>query len=243
MALNGVMLEALLDRVKSGDAIASMGYPDVVFYDQQKLRDRLGDKILSVEYRKDAESICKRHGVEKRDIPEAESLFEAFGCSLDVFDIVSERGSEIVLDLNYPVPANACGQFDHVLDVGTLEHCFNAPQALMNMAAMCKVGGFVYHENPFNWGNHGFWNLNPTLFHDFYTDNGFEVVGLALLPTGSADVFEPPATKRFNWNGGQANLLTVVRRVEEKEFTFPTQTKYRRKNGKDCGEDRNAHGG
>lgn len=243
MALNQLMLETLLDRVKDGHAVASLGYPDVVFYDPARLREKLGDKILAVKYREDSAEICERHKTQFRDIPDAESLFEVLGCTLDVFDIVKERGAEIVLDLNYPVPANACGQFDHVLDVGTLEHCFNAPQALMNMAAMCKVGGFVYHENPFNWGNHGFWNLNPTLFHDFYTDNGFEVVGMALLPSASAEVYEPPATDRFKWKHGQANLLTVVRKVEEKEFTFPVQTKYRRKNGEDRGEDRNADGG
>lgn len=238
MALNQLMLETLLVRAKEGHAIASLGYPDVVFYDPARLRERLGDKILSVKYREDSAAICERHKTAVHDIPDAESLFEAVGCTLDVFDIVQERGTEIVLDLNYPIPPNACGQFDHVLDVGTLEHCFNAPQALMNMAAMVKVGGFVYHENPFNWGNHGFWNVNPTLFHDFYTDNGFEVVGFAMLPTASAEVYEPPATDRFKWKLGQANLLTVVRRVEEKEFTFPVQTKYRGINGKDSGEDR-----
>lgn len=238
MALNQLMLETLLVRAKEGHAIASLGYPDVVFYDPARLRERLGDKILSVKYREDSAAICERHKTAVHDIPDAESLFEAVGCTLDVFDIVQERGTEIVLDLNYPIPPNACGQFDHVLDVGTLEHCFNAPQALMNMAAMVKVGGFVYHENPFNWGNHGFWNVNPTLFHDFYTDNGFEVVGFAMLPSASAEVYEPPATDRFKWKLGQANLLTVVRRVEEKEFTFPQQTKYRGINGKDSGEDR-----
>ena len=238
MALNQLMLETLLGRAKEGHAIASLGYPDVVFYDPARLRERLGDKILSVKYREDSAAICERHKTAVHDIPDAESLFEAVGCTLDVFDIVQERGTEIVLDLNYPIPPNACGQFDHVLDVGTLEHCFNAPQALMNMAAMVKVGGFVYHENPFNWGNHGFWNVNPTLFHDFYTDNGFEVEGFALVDHFGEKVYECPATRRFRFTNAEGNILTVVRKVEEKPFSMPTQSKYRKKH-EDSRKDRN----
>jgi SAM-dependent methyltransferase len=227
MALTETLLDLVLDGVEEGDAVVSLGYPDIV-YPPDKLREILGDKILALKYREDSEAICKRHGISKRDIPDAESLFECLGATLDVFDIVQERGCEIVVDLNHPIPANACGQFDFVLDVGTLEHCFNVPQALINMAALAKVGGYVLHENPFNWGNHGFWNLNPTLFHDFYTDNGFEAVSCWLKPRGSTETFTAPWTKRFQWGKGEANLITVVKRVEEKEFTFPCQTKYRR---------------
>ena len=227
MALNAALLVKLLGRVKSGDAIASMGYPDIIF-PPEKLRDLLGEKILQLKYRPESEAICKRHGVEKHDVPDAESLFELFGASLDVYDIVQERGCEIVLDLNHPFPLNACGQYDYVLDVGTLEHCFNAPQALVNMAALVKVGGFVMHENPFNWGNHGFWNLNPTLFHDFYTDNGFEVVECKLVNHKTAQVYEVPLTKRFQFLEGEANVLTIAAKVEERDFVFPTQSKYRK---------------
>lgn len=237
MALNPLMLEMLCGNLKQGQAIASLGYPDIVV-PVETIRNLLGDKILGVKWREDSQGICERHYVESMQIVDSESFFEALGCTLDVFDIVQERGTEIVLDLNYPIHESACGQFDHVLDVGTLEHCFNAPQALMNMASMVKVGGFVYHENPFNWGNHGFWGVNPTLFHDFYTDNGFEVVGLALVDHRGGKAYEPPATKRFKFTNAEANILTVARRGEEKEFSMPVQTKYRRKDGKDSGEDR-----
>lgn len=227
MALNAMLLDPVLDRIKVGDAVVSLGYPDIM-YPVEKLRERLGEKILGLKYRDDSEAICKRHGSQKHDVPDAESLFEQFGATLDVFDVVQERGCEILVDLNYPISANACGQFDFVLDVGTLEHCFNAPQALINMAALAKVGGYVMHENPFNWGNHGFWGLNPTLFHDFYTDNGFEVEECLLIPRGSDKAYEAPLTKRFTFTEREANLVTIVRKVEEVEFRFPVQTKYRK---------------
>jgi SAM-dependent methyltransferase len=229
MALTPLLLEEVMKRLTPGKAVVSMGYPDITA-SRAWLRERLGEKILALKWREDAESICKRHGIPQQDIVDSESLFGCFDCSLDVFDIVQERGTEIVLDLNYPVPENAVGQFDFCLDVGTTEHCFNAPQALVNMASVVKVGGVVMHENPFNWGNHGFWNLNPTLFEDFYTANGFEVESIWLVPRGKDEAYEAPRTKRFVYTQGEANLITIARKVEKVPLTYPTQTKYK-KNG------------
>lgn len=225
MALNPLALNRLLGKLKPGDAIASMGYPDILC-PPEWLADLLGERIEKLQYREDSEDICRRHGLRPHKVPDAESLFELYGATMDVFDITSERGCEIVLDLNYPVPANAHKQFDYVLDVGTLEHCFNVGQALINMAALLKVGGIIIHENPFNWGNHGFWNINPTLYHDFYTDNGFEILECKLL-TRDGRVAEPKLTGRFIFTQAEANCFVIAARVEEVEFTFPTQAKYR----------------
>lgn len=227
MALNPLMLIRLYENMKPGQAIAAMGYPDIIF-EPEAMREMLGDKILALKYRPDSEAICKRHGIASREVPDAESFFEQFGCSLDVFDVVQERGCEILCDLNYPVDEKYVGQFDYVLDVGTMEHCFNAPQALVNMASMLKIGGLALHENPFNWGNHGFWNLNPTLFYDFYGDNGFKVLECKILPRKMAEIWEAPPTGRFVYTDKEANLFTVAEKIEKKPVSFPTQTKYRR---------------
>lgn len=219
------MLLGVLERGKPGEAIASMGYPDIM-YPPEKLAGLLNGK--TIKYREDSEKICARHGSKPHEVPDSESLFEAFGLALDVYDIVQERGDEILCDLNYPLPDRVCGQYDYVLDVGTAEHCFNIAQALVNMACLVKVGGTIFHENPYNWGNHGFYNLNPTLFHDFYTDNGFEIVEMKLMER-DGKMYEAPSTKRFQFGGGEANLFTIAKRLEVKEMTFPTQTKYRGK--------------
>lgn len=220
MALTGFMLDRLLPELKQGQAIASMGYPDIVAEDL---------KLPGVpKYRDDFERICRRHNQKPHPVPDSESLFELYGVSLDVYDVVEERGCEVLVDLNYPLPAEACEQYEYVLDVGTLEHCFNVAQALVNMACLLKVGGLVFHENPFNWGNHGFYNLNPTLFHDFYTDNGFEIVESLLLPKGGEPI-KAPHTKRFKYGGPEANLFTLARRKEVVPISFPVQTKYRDK--------------
>ena len=224
MALNPLMLIKLVELMKPGQAIASMGYPDIVM-PEKDIEAFLDGK--EIKYRPEADKICMRHGIKLQKIPDAESFFEAFGVALDVYDVVEERGGEVIVDLNYPIPSQACGQYDYVLDVGTLEHCFNIPQALINMAALVNVGGVVFHDNPFNWGNHGFYNVCPTLFADFYAENGFEVQYLKLIPRGGQEIWEVPLTGRFVYTDKEANIFTVAKRVEIKEFTFPTQSKYK----------------
>jgi hypothetical protein len=111
----------------------------------------------------------KWHG-RKDPLPDSEELFEHLGVKLAVVDFVKERGMEIVADLN---EAQDFGQFDLVIDPGTLEHCFNIGQALMTAAESVKVGGHILHLSPLNMPNHGFYNISPTLYHDFYSQNGW----------------------------------------------------------------------
>lgn len=207
-----------------------MGYPDII-YPSDELQKRLGLKFSDLQYRENSSSICKWHGLDYRPIPDAESLFELYGCSLDVFDIAQRQGSEIVLDLNQPYPENSREQFDYVLDVGTLEHCFNVGQALMNMAGLVKRSGILIHENPFNRGNHGFYGINPTLYHDFYTDNGFEVVECRLVDAEGSSVEINPI-RRFIFTEKEINAFAIVKRREVVDFRYPTQSKYRPKEKK-----------
>jgi hypothetical protein len=65
--------------------------------------------------------------------------------------------------------------FDLVIDAGTMEHCANIGQVLMNAAYSCAYGGRVFHSPPLSMHNHGFYNVNPTLLFDFYQQNGFVV--------------------------------------------------------------------
>ena len=212
------MMAQLCQRLVPGARIASFGYPDII----GDVTRYIGDK--AVTYRPDSEAICKRHGLKQHPIPDAHSFFEALGAKLDVFDIVKERGCEIPIDLNEPV----CGDYrdyDYALDVGTAEHCFNIAQAMINMADMVKKDGLIFHENPFNWPNHGFYNLNPTFFTDFYEHNGFEIVECFLSGTGW--LANPPRTKRFKFAEREATIFTVAKRCEIKPFKWPTQTKYK----------------
>jgi hypothetical protein len=71
------------------------------------------------------------------------------------------------VDLNYP--EDWPEKYDVVIDGGTAEHCFNVGQVFANiLSAVRPDGGIVVHVNPLNMMNHGFWNISPTAYADFY---------------------------------------------------------------------------
>ena len=216
MALSLSQTVALAAILKSGMRVASMGYPDII----AQIPDMPG-----LKYRADSEQICRRHGLPLHRVPDAESWFALQECKLDVYDVIKERGCEIICDLNERLdPILRAWNYDVVLDVGTAEHCFNIAQAMINMAGLVKMGGYIIHENPFNCGNHGFYNLNPTMFADFYAANGFKVLDCRLV--SSAAEARVPHTKRFRFTEQEVNTFCLAQRVEVKSFTFPVQSKY-----------------
>lgn len=227
MALSITQTVALGKILSPGMKIASMGYPDLIA--PPELINRLFPVDTHVifrddlPYREDSEVICRRHGLKNRPIPDAMALFNLLGCELDVYDIVEERGGEIIADLNEPLSVSE--RYDVVLDVGTVEHCFNIAQAIFDMAGLVKLGGHIIHENPGNWFNHGFYNLNPTWYHDFYKINGFELVECMLVTRDGRTVSVPP-TQRFVFTESEANVFAMAQRVRIQQFVFPVQSKY-----------------
>jgi hypothetical protein len=226
MALTPLVTRLLGDKVKPGHRVASMGYPDVVSR-PELIEAVLGKRVEELEYRIDSPAICKWHGLpEGQKIPTAESFFSLLGATLDVFDVAEVRGGEILCDLNEPM-AYMPG-YDFVLDVGTIEHCFNIGQAAKNMAGLLKVGGIIFHGNPHNSGNHGFYGLNPTWYADFYWQEGFELLGCCLQEQGSDDALEVPLTGRFRCDSPSMNIFAVARRTEILPIRWPIQTKYKK---------------
>jgi len=105
-----------------------------------------------------------------------DELFGRLGFGrVESIDYYPDEKPTHVLDLNLPVPVELRGQFDLVYDGGTMEHCFNAPQVMLNAASLAAAGGLVIHHVPMNnWVDHGFYQFSPTLFFDFYGAAGFE---------------------------------------------------------------------
>jgi hypothetical protein len=232
MALSKLMLWKASNVLKQRPMrVASMGYPDILA-GKDFLMKLLGEKYAQLEYRDDSEAICNRHRMKQHQVPYTESVLGLLGAELDVFDVIDERGCEIITDLNYPMPDEHLGQYDVVLDVGTLEHCFNIGQAAINMAELLKEGGYIFHENPFNWGNHGFYGLNPTWYYDFYGQNGFTVTECILIDRDYSKMAEnvEPAL-RFTYLDSEANLFAAAQRNEVRHIKYPTQKKYMSKLG------------
>jgi hypothetical protein len=113
----------------------------------------------------------------------ARSVFGMLGVE-PYFDIDLNEQADYRLDLSQPLPPEFRGVAQSVIDVGTTEHIFNAPQAFKNIVEMLRPGGVVMHLSPVSWHNHGFYNFNPLLFNEFYAANGFARLqhGLLLSP-------------------------------------------------------------
>jgi hypothetical protein len=209
--------------------VLSLGYPDILA-SPSSLESVLGaDVAARLTYREDSADIRRWHGIQAEvPLAEARSLFSAMGFELDVIDIAEARGGEIIQDLNEPVPESLHGQYAAVIDGGTLEHCFNIGQAALNAANMAAVGGFVLHGNPVNMYNHGFYNLSPVWYYDFYGANAFEIEVAVLVngPIDSPAVMNAPLFKRFVGLSDNTTQIVVARRKTLQPLKWPTQGKY-----------------
>ena len=228
MALTPLVTALLAEQIKLGARIASMGYPDLIA-PPEMIAGILGDRLPELKYREDSVQIAKWHGLPSgSQVPDAASFFALQGATLDVFDVAEIRGGEIIGDLNQThwLWRERAGQYDFVLDVGTLEHCFNIGQAALNVAGLLKEGGIIYHTNPHSgWGNHGFYSIHPTFYYDFYESNGFKVLGCLLFDRKN-NLYQAPPHRRFTPNGDM-NIYCSAQREKVKMLTYPTQRKYR----------------
>lgn len=145
------------------------------------------------------------------------------GSTLDAVDLVAHHGSERIADLSTP---QSLGEYDLVLDCGTLEHCSNIAQAFINAASAVRVGGHIIHELPINMVNHGYWNVCPVWFQDFYGGNGFLIERLDR--TLDAPFNE---SRTMGWPSGPFSYyyavpemsltLCVAKRVEARPIVLP----------------------
>jgi hypothetical protein len=212
--------------------ILSLGYPDILASPAHLEKIFGGEVARRFAVREDSAQILSWHNAANVTdrVVEAGALFAALGFELDVLDLTAARGGEILQDLNHPIPAALHQRYAAVIDAGTLEHCFNIAQAASNVASAVALGGFVMHGNPLNMYNHGFYNLNPTWYHDFYEANGFSVESAQIVldaVTEAPRVAPAPAFNRFRSIPDNASLLVIARRKAITELKWPVQNKYR----------------
>ena len=103
-------------------------------------------------------------------------LFKILGFEeVHALDISEYEGADIIMDLAIEsIEDKYRNRFDFIYDGGVLEHIFNAPQAIINISQMLKIGGRVIHDIPVaGWVDHGFYSFSPTFLIDYYTNNGF----------------------------------------------------------------------
>lgn len=94
--------------------------------------------------------------------------------SVESFDNSPYEGANHIADMNQPLPTKF-PPYDTILDFGTLEHVYNAPQAFKNLSELCADSGQILHILPANnLCGHGFWQFSPELFFSLYSpQNGY----------------------------------------------------------------------
>ena len=213
----------LLSELKPARLLC-LGYPDL-------LLSFGAEKGVDAPIAADAAAVAQWHGWGGA-VYDTTAALKTLGCTPTYIDIHASRNCERIVDLNRPLPHDLIGQFDAVLDPGTCEHCFNIGQAFMNCLAALKPTGTVIHTNPLQQINHGFWNISPTAYADFYGHHGFEVeLSILAGPLANREIIQGRPHKRFGIHGEAVNLCVAKRSLSEDAIPlavgWPTQFKYR----------------
>lgn len=161
MGLEIIHLRALKALPKG--KLLCLGYPDMLV-PLDFLRGELG--LANPKPVEDGR-VGAWHGWEG-PIFDTDQTLRHMGFEPQYVDIKQHRGSELVVDLNAPVPVGMWEVYDVVADLGTAEHCMNIGRVFANIRAVTKPDGFVLHANPLSMVNHGFYNLSPGVYHDWY---------------------------------------------------------------------------
>lgn len=122
-------------------------------------------------------------GTGQQSILSDKALFARLGMpEVQALDISDYEGADIIFDLNFEAtPPEIKRRFNFIVNSGTLEHIFHVPNALANMSAMLKAGGYILHVFPMNnWVDHGFYQISPTLIFDYYAAIGGEILESAI---------------------------------------------------------------
>jgi SAM-dependent methyltransferase len=121
------------------------------------------------------------------------AFFAHLGLQTFAMDYSDFEGAEIIADLSKTLDERLHGQFGTVIDSGTIEHVFNLRQAFTNCVKLLRPGGQIVHISPVNnYVNHGFYQLNPTVFHDYYDANHFTDTVSHLIVHARTDIAARP---------------------------------------------------
>lgn len=120
-----------------------------------------------------------------------------------------------------------------IINHGTAEHIFNIANVFTLMHDACEVGGLMIHEGPFTgWTDHGFYNLQPTLFWDVARVNGYEVVKVAIEHLASRSIIHVESReqilelRRRDQLPDNAMLWVAMRKTRDAPFVVPIQGVY-----------------
>ena len=208
----------------------SLGYPDLNF--TTKALNEFREKFFKERFDKFPQELELN----------SENLFKHFGYeSFSVLDVYEHEKVDIVWNLNNyeNLPKNYINHFSLVIDPGTLQHIFDIRSCLNCIKKLVKQDGYVYHVSPGNnYLDHGFYQISPTLFQDYYTENGFTPISLSLQPDVRIKELIPYKENVYRnknlqglWrNGNRVKVHQVCQKKEDMDNITPQQHYYSLKN-------------
>jgi hypothetical protein len=218
--------------LSSGKYLATLSCPDLILQPQE-LRQVFGESIDKAADRPDTQSIIgwhKAHSLmDGSTVKDTWDAFEGIGVHLTAFDIFPGRGRETLHDLSTPIPVDYHNRFDVLFDC-IANQCFDMARVMRNCLEIVRDGGYIVHCLPLTMANQGFYDISPTLFRDFYEDNGAEVLEHHLVVgvyRESGRVEFDPHTRLRNLPDDTMNLV-LVRKISTVPYTAPLMRKFRR---------------
>lgn len=214
MALSKEALQVIAPHIRNVK-ILSLGYPDLLITAEDV---KALFEVTPTKFTDSGGWHKKTH-----PLPETVEFFSLLGSTIDCVDIHASRGVERVVDLN---EKHDFGEYDLVIDAGTIEHCCNVGQALMNAVRAVKVGGRIFHVPPMMMMNHGFYNICPTMLHDFYTQNGWTIEHFSARGKLGEVAFHP--TQKFSARAVSDlnSWMFFLAKKNGPDLRWPMQTKY-----------------
>jgi SAM-dependent methyltransferase len=199
MGMSRVSLKMLLDEARSRPLhgkLLTLGRQDV-WLTGLEVRDIAGE--MGVRLRDDVEEeLSHKPSLASRGCLSDSCLYKMLGFDeVAAMDASDYEGAQVIFDLNdEALPEQHSNRYDMVLDIGVLEHVFDIAQGLKNVFDLLKVGGrFVAFHPVMHSIDASFYQMSPTLFHDYYTENDWLIRQMQLIvyPVGTYQSTEPRA--------------------------------------------------
>ena len=128
--------------------VLCLGMPDVYFTYDFLLEMA---EVVKVSLNKTAPiSPSHRPDFAAKGFISGKTLFKSLGFTyVSVLDCSEFEGAEIIFDLNNSdLPPQIEGNYDVIIDHGTIEHIFHIPNCLNNIFKLLKINGRVIHSSP-----------------------------------------------------------------------------------------------
>lgn len=147
-------------------------------------------------------------------------------CSVTSIDISDYESPTYIHDFNRMLPKSLASlSFDTVIDIGSLEHIFDVPQALKNISQLCGNNAQIIHILPANnCMGHGFWQFSPELFFTYYSaQRGYKDTQIFLVEDKNSlrwyqwfEAHQPPPGSRLETTSSdcQSSIYMMVRTIK-----------------------------